>query len=154
MTCLKHPLVDPERVLVVKRRIAAKHLKHEDTCGDSRRGACAQTPNSSLGDSVRAVPRAHQSTALPWPSPWMISGAKYSGVPQIVQVLTRRRMSFDEFTVEVTLGLSECGWWWHVPVLNLFGEAKVSHLDVPIHVEEEVLWLQVAVADVFAVQIV
>uniref|UniRef100_A0A5K0V8T3 Uncharacterized protein n=1 Tax=Nymphaea colorata TaxID=210225 RepID=A0A5K0V8T3_9MAGN len=27
------------------------------------------------------MPRVHQSTALPWPSPEMISGARYSWVP-------------------------------------------------------------------------
>jgi hypothetical protein len=32
------------------------------------------------------TPRAHQSTDLPWPLDWMISGARYSGVPQRVQV--------------------------------------------------------------------
>ena len=33
------------------------------------------------------LPRAHQSTALLWPLDWMISGARYSGVPHKVQVL-------------------------------------------------------------------
>ncbi|KAG0499118.1 hypothetical protein HPP92_003809 [Vanilla planifolia] len=27
------------------------------------------------------IPKVHQSTALPWPSPLMISGARYSWVP-------------------------------------------------------------------------
>ncbi len=33
------------------------------------------------------LPSAHQSTALLWPLDWMISGARYSGVPHKVQVL-------------------------------------------------------------------
>lgn len=33
------------------------------------------------------MPRAHQSTARPCPLLWMTSGARYSGVPQSVQVL-------------------------------------------------------------------
>ena len=32
------------------------------------------------------MPWAHQSTALPWPLDRMISGARYSGVPQSVHV--------------------------------------------------------------------
>nr|GMD47220.1 Isocitrate dehydrogenase [NADP] [Ipomoea batatas] len=35
-------------------------------------------PNKS---SYRKIPNVHQSTALPWPSPLIISGAKYSCVP-------------------------------------------------------------------------
>ena len=35
-------------------------------------------PKSS---SYRKIPKVHQSTALPWPSPLMISGARYSCVP-------------------------------------------------------------------------
>lgn len=31
-------------------------------------------------------PNAHQSTALLWPLDWIISGAKYSGVPHSVHV--------------------------------------------------------------------
>jgi len=36
--------------------------------------------------SNRSVPRAHQSTAFPWPLLSRISGARYSGVPQKVLV--------------------------------------------------------------------
>ncbi|WVZ73875.1 LOW QUALITY PROTEIN: hypothetical protein U9M48_022133, partial [Paspalum notatum var. saurae] len=35
-------------------------------------------PNSS---SYKNIPKVHQSTALPWPSPFIISGARYSCVP-------------------------------------------------------------------------
>ena len=34
------------------------------------------------------MPSAHQSTALLWPLFWIISGARYSGVPHRVHVLT------------------------------------------------------------------
>jgi hypothetical protein len=37
------------------------------------------------------TPRAHQSTALPWPLFRMISGARYSGVPHSVHVLQKVR---------------------------------------------------------------
>ena len=33
------------------------------------------------------IPSAQKSTAFPWPVPRIISGARYSGVPQRVQVL-------------------------------------------------------------------
>jgi len=33
------------------------------------------------------IPKAHQSTALPWPLLCITSGARYSGVPQSVHVL-------------------------------------------------------------------
>lgn len=42
--------------------------------------------------SKTRMPRAHQSTARPWPLLWMTSGAKYSGVPHSVQVLRRVRI--------------------------------------------------------------
>lgn len=48
--------------------------------------------------SKMSTPRAHQSTAVPWPLPWMTSGAKYSGVPHRVQVLFRYR---EEESVKV-----------------------------------------------------
>lgn len=41
--------------------------------------------------SKTRMPRAHQSTARPWPLLWMTSGAKYSGVPHRVHVLRRVR---------------------------------------------------------------
>lgn len=43
--------------------------------------------------SKTRMPRAHQSTARPWPLLWITSGARYSGVPHRVQVLIRRRRS-------------------------------------------------------------
>ncbi len=43
------------------------------------------------------APKLHQSTALPWPVPLIISGAKYSGVPQkeLVELLSSI-FSFDK----------------------------------------------------------
>ena len=41
--------------------------------------------------SKMRMPRAHQSTARPWPLLWMTSGARYSGVPHRVQVLIRQK---------------------------------------------------------------
>lgn len=43
--------------------------------------------------SKTRMPRAHQSTARPWPLLWITSGARYSGVPHRVQVLITRRRS-------------------------------------------------------------
>ena len=41
------------------------------------------------GGGVAILPKAHQSTALLCPLDWMISGARYSGVPHSVHVLPR-----------------------------------------------------------------
>lgn len=48
--------------------------------------ACAYPANIS---NIK-IPSAHQSTAFPCPLLCMISGARYSGVPHSVQVLTLR----------------------------------------------------------------
>lgn len=42
------------------------------------------------------IPNAHQSTSFPWPRPWMISGARYSGVPHNVYVRLEENKNLRE----------------------------------------------------------
>ena len=106
-------LVDLKLGVVVEGRVARKHLedqhswstrpKYEDRkfvmhlrvpATHGRTIVCAAQiityaggeSSADLHARKMASPRAHQSTALPCPWLWMISGAKYSGVPQSVQV--------------------------------------------------------------------
>ena len=58
-------------ILLVMRRPAAQHLVEESTL-----------LHSHLVRNDTWLTRLHQSAALPWPTPWIISGARYSGVPQ------------------------------------------------------------------------
>eukprot|EP00966_Prymnesium_polylepis_P136929 3163978-Prymnesium_polylepis.1 len=50
------------------------------------RGREGGGPRSGVGRA--AVAALHQSTPLPWPLDWMTSGARYSGVPHSVHVLS------------------------------------------------------------------
>ncbi|KAJ6398593.1 hypothetical protein OIU77_019388 [Salix suchowensis] len=69
-------------------------------------------------NSYKKIPNVHQSTALPWPSPLIISGAKYSWVPTndmdraVVGSATSTgsaRFGFSVLLADAVLGLKKRG---------------------------------------------
>ena len=86
--------------------------------------------------SKMSTPRAHQSTAFPWPRPWIISGARYSGVPQSVYVNLRRQQTSCNTTRNTG---SNTNW------LMVLEQLLQSHHTMPTHykhAQEQVYYTQ------------
>merc|ERR1712185_45457 len=106
------------------------------------------------------TPSAHQSTLRLWPRPSTISGARYSGVPQSVNVLPSPPLLFFKICGQTRAVSAPLG--AHLPPCLLAApplhpshlcEAKIDDLDVARPVDHEVLGLEVAVRDHFRVEV-
>jgi len=83
------------------------------------------------------MPKAHQSTAVPWPVFLITSGARYSGVPQRVYVSPAKDVSpQSQRVMSATAPRSSMR-----TVVNLLCESEIHQLQVAIRIDQDVLRL-------------
>lgn len=156
-------LVDAERVVVEERRVPGEHFVNQNPCrrGEQFDETALKWAETFSSDNAANLPNAHQSTALLWPLDWIISGARYSGVPHSVHVLVGASAKRKRHIVRykwIWITYSAASRWARgnkfLPVGELLGKAKIGNLQVAVSIEQQVLGLQVAVHNVLRVKVV
>lgn len=116
--------------------LVKNHNQYTDT---STQFSCHIAIVTTYPDNISniRIPRAHQSTALPWPLLWMTSGARYSGVPQSVHVLgEEKKTKQNKISNKIWKDCYDAvqfSWYrrWNMEIKNFLAAGDISALHFP-----------------------